>query len=62
MNPRGSCNVELSMRSHAENVDLQQSVHPSRIHEWVEAVRDTAIVVAFQMILRATLMMRRWNY
>jgi hypothetical protein len=42
--------------------ERQEARNASRIYDWVEAVRDTAIVVAFQMILRATLMMRRWNY
>jgi hypothetical protein len=50
------------MRSRATNVNQQESVNMARRHDWIAAVRDTAIVVAFQMILRATLMMRRWNY
>jgi hypothetical protein len=62
MSPHTSCNVEFRMRSHAENIDLQQSVSTSGMRDWVAAVRDLAIVVVFQMILRTTLMMRRWNY
>jgi hypothetical protein len=62
MSPHTSCNVEFSMRSHAGNMELQQSVSTSGMRDWIAAIRDVAIVVAFQMILRATLMMRRWNY
>jgi hypothetical protein len=62
MSPHTSCNVEFNMRSHAENMELQQSVSSSGMRDWAAAIRDLAIVVAFQMILRATLMMRRWNY
>jgi hypothetical protein len=50
------------MHSHAENMKLQQSADSSGIRDWAATVRDFAIVIAFQMILRATLMMRRWNY
>jgi hypothetical protein len=62
MSPQASCKVKSNKRSQAETVNRQEPMNGSRIHDWVEAVRDTAIVVAFQMILRATLMMRRWNY
>jgi hypothetical protein len=62
MSPQASCKVKSNRRSQAETVNLLEPMNGSRIHDWVEAVRDTAIVVAFQMILRATLMMRRWNY
>jgi len=62
MSPEQNRNVEFNMLSHAENANLQESMKASRMHEWVAAVRDTAIVVALQMILRASLMMRRWNY
>jgi hypothetical protein len=50
------------MRSHAENMNLQQSLSTFGMRDWVAAVRDLAIVVVFQMILRTTLMLRRWNY
>jgi hypothetical protein len=53
------------MRSHAGNMELQQSTSTAStagMRDWIAAVRDIAIVAAFQMILRATLMMRRWNY
>jgi hypothetical protein len=50
------------MRLQSENENRQESMKASRMQDWFEAARDTAIVVAFQMILRATLMMRRWNY
>jgi hypothetical protein len=43
-------------------MELQQSVGGAGMRDWIAAVRDVAIVVAFQMILRTTLMMRRWNY
>jgi hypothetical protein len=62
MSSQTSCNVGSSRHPEAVKVDRQEARKSSRIHDWVEAVRDTAIVVAFQMILRATLMMRRWNY
>jgi hypothetical protein len=64
MSPHASCKVKSNMPSQAETVNRQEQepMNGSRIHDWVEAVRDTAIMVAFQMILRATLMMRRWNY
>lgn len=57
-----SCNVGSSRRPEIVKAEGQEARNASRIYDWVEAVRDTAIVVAFQMILRATLMMRRWNY
>jgi hypothetical protein len=50
------------MRSEGLKVDRIEARNSSRMHDWLEAIRDTAIMVAFQMILRATLMMRRWNY
>ena len=62
MSPHTSCNVEFRMRSYAGNMELQQSASTARMRDWIEAVRDIAIVAVFQMILRATLMMRRWNY
>jgi hypothetical protein len=62
MSPFTSCNAEFRMHSHAENVKLQESASVSGIRDLAATVRDFAIVIAFQMILRATLMMRRWNY
>jgi hypothetical protein len=50
------------MHSHAENMKLQESASVSGMRDWVATIRDFAIVIAFQMILRTTLMMRRWNY
>jgi hypothetical protein len=62
VSPRAGCNVEFKMSSHAGNVDLQASTNGSRVYDMAAAVRDLAIVVAFQLILRASMMLRRWNY
>jgi hypothetical protein len=62
MSSHTSRDAESSMRSEGLKVDRIEARNSSRMHEWLEAIRDTAIMVAFQMILRATLMMRRWNY
>ena len=62
MSPFTICNAEFRMHSHAENMKLQESASTSGIRDWVATLRDFAIVIAFQTILRATLMMRRWNY
>jgi hypothetical protein len=50
------------MRSRSENVEQAESAEISRTRDWMLAIRDLAVVAAFQMILRATLMLRRWNY
>ena len=62
MSPHSSCNVEFSMRSRTENVTEAESPSTSGMQDWMLAARDLAVVAAFQMILRATLMLRRWNY
>src|SRR3984957_19567223 len=56
MSPFTSCNAEFRMHSHAENMKLQESASTSGIRVLAATVRDFAIVIAFQMILRATLM------
>jgi hypothetical protein len=38
------------------------SVETSVMRESVVALRDTLIVLAIQLVFRATLAMRRWNY
>jgi hypothetical protein len=38
------------------------SVKPSRMRQSIVALRDTLIVLAIQLVFRATLVMRRWNY
>jgi hypothetical protein len=38
------------------------SVEASRMRRSLVAVRDTLIVLAIQLVFRATLVMRRWNY
>jgi hypothetical protein len=38
------------------------STEPSAIRQRAIAVRDTLIVLAIQLVFRATLAMRRWNY
>jgi hypothetical protein len=62
MSPHSSCNVEFSMRSRSENVAEAELQSETGMRDWMLAIRDLAVVAAFQMILRATLMLRRWNY
>jgi hypothetical protein len=62
MSPHSSCNVEFSMRSQTENVRDVESESITGMRDRMLAIRDLAVVAAFQMILRATLMLRRWNY
>jgi hypothetical protein len=50
------------MLSPDESMEMQRFMSNSGMRELAAAVRDTVIVAAFQMILRATLIMRRWNY
>ena len=38
------------------------SAEVSRMRRSVVALRDTLIVLAIQLVFRATLLMRRWNY
>lgn len=38
------------------------SAEPSGIRQSLIALRDTLLVLAIQLIFRATLAMRRWNY
>ena len=38
------------------------SAEVSRMRPSLVAVRDTLIVLAIQLVFRATLVMRRWNY
>lgn len=38
------------------------SAEPSVIRQSAIALRDTLIVLAIQLVFRATLAMRRWNY
>jgi hypothetical protein len=62
MSPLAQSHAEFTMRSHLGNLELQESIGGAGMRDKVAAVRDTMIVMAFQMILRASLMMRRWNY
>jgi hypothetical protein len=62
MSPHTSCNVEFSMRSRTENVTQPESPSVTGMRDWMLAARDLAVVAAFQIILRTTLMLRRWNY
>jgi hypothetical protein len=62
MSPHSSCNAEFSMRSRSENVEQAESMNVTGMRDWMLAARDIALVAAFQMILRATLILRRWNY
>jgi hypothetical protein len=39
-----------------------ESAEPSGVRQSVIALRDTLIVLAIQLVFRATLAMRRWNY
>ncbi|MGA7920167.1 MAG: hypothetical protein WCA38_10885 [Candidatus Acidiferrales bacterium] len=36
--------------------------HESGMRQAIVAVRDTMIVLAIQLVFRAALIMRRWNY
>jgi len=38
------------------------SSDPSGVRQSLIAMRDTLIVLAIQLVFRATLAMRRWNY
>jgi hypothetical protein len=38
------------------------SAEVSRVRRSIVALRDTLIVLAIQLVFRATLVMRRWNY
>ncbi|MFZ0884497.1 MAG: hypothetical protein WAN14_13955 [Candidatus Acidiferrales bacterium] len=38
------------------------SAEPSAMHQSAVILRDTLIVLAIQLVFRATLAMRRWNY
>ncbi|MFZ0584617.1 MAG: hypothetical protein WAN72_24795 [Candidatus Acidiferrales bacterium] len=38
------------------------SAEPSGMRQSVVALRDTLIVLAIQLVFRATLAMRRWNH
>ncbi len=62
MSPHSSCNVEFSMRSQTENVTEAESPSFTGTRDWMLAARDLAVVAAFQIILRTTLILRRWNY
>jgi hypothetical protein len=62
MSPHTSCNVEFRMRSHDANIVMEHSERESGDESWIEAIRDTLVVLTFQIILRASMTLRRWNY
>ncbi len=46
----------------AEVIALSSSWEDTNMRARLETLRDTILVVALQMIFRATIVMRRWNY
>ena len=48
--------------SDAEVMALSSSWEDTNMRARLETLRDTILVVALQMIFRATIVMRRWNY
>ena len=51
-----------SNRGRARTVGLTAPPRKSSTREKFEAVRDTLAVLAIQIVFRAMLLMRRWNY
>jgi hypothetical protein len=48
--------------SDASVMTLPSSREETNMRARLETLRDTVLVVALQMIFRATLVLRRWNY
>lgn len=48
--------------SDASVMALPDSREETNMRARLETLRDTVLVVALQMIFRATLVLRRWNY
>jgi len=48
--------------SDASVMALSSSREEPKMRARLETLRDTVLVVALQMIFRATLVLRRWNY
>jgi hypothetical protein len=55
-------NHDFASESDAEVMALSSSWEDTNMRARMETFRDTILVVALQMIFRATLVMRRWNY
>jgi hypothetical protein len=39
-----------------------KNVEETAMRDRISAIRDTLLVLGLQLVFRATLMMRRWNY
>ena len=55
-------NNGFASESDAEVIALPSSWEDTNMRARLETLRDTILVVALQMVFRATLVMRRWNY
>lgn len=55
-------NNGLAPESDTEVMALPSSWEDTTMRARLQTLRDTILVVALQMIFRATLVMRRWNY
>jgi|HubBroStandDraft_4_1064222.scaffolds.fasta_scaffold406949_2 hypothetical protein len=51
-----------SQRQKAQAMPALESSEASAIRERISIVRDTLLVLGLQLVFRATLIMRRWNY
>jgi hypothetical protein len=52
----------FTAESDASVMALPSSREETNMRARLETLRDTVLVVALQMIFRATLVLRRWNY
>jgi len=55
-------NNSFASESDTDVIALPGSWEDTNMRARLETLRDTILVVALQMIFRATLVMRRWNY
>ncbi|MGB8542311.1 MAG: hypothetical protein WCD49_11810 [Candidatus Acidiferrales bacterium] len=55
-------NNSFTSETEADAMVLPGSWEDTNMRARLETLRDTILVVALQMIFRATLVMRRWNY
>jgi hypothetical protein len=55
-------NNGFTSESDADVMALSSSWEDTSMRARLETMRDTILVVALQIIFRATLVMRRWNY
>jgi hypothetical protein len=55
-------NHSFAPESDTDVMALPNSWEDTNMRARMETLRDTILVVALQIIFRATLVMRRWNY